>query len=139
MATAGKGWEAAGLKRSGCGLNLGPLAVVGDEMASAGGGDTRSSPGGGVILTLGEETTRLPLRTELLFPPRLQEEALSDLDGMTPVATVGVPKEVPPLMTVVEPGVGGGSPCSSKRMDGVALRLMDRLPKRPPRAAVMGT
>ena len=48
--------------------------------ASPAEGEERSSLGG-VILRLGEETVRLPLRTELLFPPRLQEEAESDLEG----------------------------------------------------------
>jgi hypothetical protein len=103
--------------------------------------------GGGVTLTLGEETTRFPLRTELLFPPRLQDEAVSDLEGtrlVLPLLDAGLPKEVPPLMTVVELGVGGGgeSPFSSKRDEwelGGALRLAVRLPNLPPRAAVMGT
>jgi len=39
------------------------------------------SMGGGVILTIGEVTARLPLKTELLTEPRLQETAVSDLDG----------------------------------------------------------
>ena len=46
----------------------------------AGEGEVRSV-GGGVILTKGDETARLPLRTELL-PLRLQETAESDLEGV---------------------------------------------------------
>jgi len=139
METVGKGWETAALKRRGCGLNLGPDAEIGDTGPPAGGGDTRSV--GGVILTLGEETARLPLRTELLFPPRLQDDAESDLEGAAVawmLLDAGLPKEVPPLMTVVRFGVGGGSDCSSKR-PAWELRLVVRLPNLPPRAAVMGT
>lgn len=71
------------------------------------------SPGGGDERWPSlEAEPRLGVRTELLFPPRLQEEAVSDLEG---VATAGagagmlfgeeLPKEVPPLMIVV-PGFG---------------------------------
>lgn len=93
---------------------------------------------------LGEETARLPLRTELLLPPRLQEETESDLEGATPLEEfklfdIGLPKDVPPLMTVVPLGVGGGFPSSSKRETFELDALTDLLPNRPPRAAVMGT
>ena len=54
-----------------------------------------------------------PLRTELFFPPLLQETAESDLEG--PVGELvlilldkGLPRTVPPLMMVVRLGVGGG-------------------------------
>jgi hypothetical protein len=147
IATVGKDCEAAVLKRRGWGRNLSPLAVMGDDAsATAGGGEVRSSLGGGVTFTLGEDTARLPLSTELLLPPRLQDEAVSDLEGATTAEftlfDIGLPREVPPLMTVVELGVAGGSAYSSKRarleLDAV-LRLAVRLPNRPPRAAVMGT
>lgn len=68
--------------------------------------------GGGVILTLGEETVRFPLKTELLFPPRLQEDTASDLEGaeLEVILLEAVfPRDVPPLITVVELGVAGGS------------------------------
>jgi hypothetical protein len=87
---------------------LGAEAVVGEAMLRRGWERRWSSMGGGVILTLGEETARLAPKTELLFPPRLQEEAASDLEGTMP--TLPVPSEVPPLMTVVMPGVWGISP-----------------------------
>jgi len=70
IATVGKGCDTRGLKRRGWGLNLGPLADKAGEARESsvpGGGETRSSVGGGVTLTLGEETARFPLRTELLF------------------------------------------------------------------------
>jgi hypothetical protein len=123
------------------------LAVVGVVIVADdfGGGDTRSA-GGGVILTLGEVKERFP-KTELpLLPPRRQDEAVSDLDGVLAVMLfeAGLPREVPPLMTVVEPGVGGrgASPSSGANLDiviGAALRLELRLPNLPPRAAVIGT
>jgi len=59
-------------------------------------------------LTLGERL--LPLRTELLFPPRRQVEAESDLEGVPFALTLleaGLPRDVPPLITVVVCGVGG--------------------------------
>jgi hypothetical protein len=88
----------AGLKRRGCGLNLIPRWLFGD-VSTAGGGDERC-PG------LEAETDRLGVRTELLFPPRLQEEAASDFEGVATVALwtlfgEELPKEVPPLITVV--------------------------------------
>ena len=51
-------------------------------------GGERRSPGGGVILTLGEalEAARRPLSTELVFP-RLQEIAASDLEGVFSLET----------------------------------------------------
>lgn len=122
-ATVGKGCDTAALKRSGCGLNFGAVVEIGDEVAVSG-GETRSSDGGGVILTLGDDTVRLPLRTELFLPPRLHEEAESDFEG-----GVLEPSEVPPLMTVVPPGVRGIS---------MGERLVVRVPNLPPSAAVMG-
>jgi hypothetical protein len=93
------------LNRSGTGRDL----VV--KLVATGVGVT-PSPGGGVILTLGEVTARLlPLSTELLLPPRLQETADSDLlaTGVVPLVLalpmlleVGLPRDVPPLITVVE-------------------------------------
>lgn len=118
---------------------MGPL--IGEPSPAE--GKERSSEGG-VILRLGEETVRLPLRTELLFPPRLQEDAESDLEGAAAALVwtlleAGFPKDVPPLMTVVEPGVGGGSLWSSNRVRLGLEALAVRLPNLPPRAAVMGT
>lgn len=144
MVTAGSGCEAAPLKRKGMGRIL-------PAMFNAGGGETRCcSFGGGVILTLGEDTVRLfPLSTELLFPPRLHEVAESDLEGkmltlLLMLLEAGLPREVPPLMTVVEPGVGGGGESSYSSgeyldMVPVAFKLVVRLPNLPPSAAVIGT
>jgi len=104
IATTGIGCEAATLKLSGWGRAL--------PVLKPGGGVTRSE-GGGVIFTVGEvgrATVRLPLRTELLFPPLRQETAESDLDGeellfallvLLPLVGNGLPSGVPPLMTVV--------------------------------------
>jgi hypothetical protein len=104
MATVGIGWEAATLKLRGRGRAL--------PVLEPGGGDTRSG-GGGVILTVGElgvVTARLPLRTELLFPPLRHDTAESDLEGVElllvlllplPLDDIGLPSAVPPLMTVV--------------------------------------
>ena len=75
MATVGKEWETAELKRSGCGLDLSTPGGQKDERWS-------SSLGGGVTLSLGEDTIRLAPRTELLFPLRLQEDAESDFEGV---------------------------------------------------------
>ena len=78
IATVGKGWDTMELKRSGCGRDFNPLLLPKGEK-----GETwSSSAGGGVTLRLGEETARLAPRTELLFPPRLQEETASDLEGV---------------------------------------------------------
>lgn len=102
-----------------------------DEISIAGGGDERCPS-----LEAGL-TTRLGERTELLFPPRLQEEAASDFEGVTTAATLfaeALPKEVPPLITVVEGfGVVGCSMWTEE------LRLVDRAPNLPPIAAVIGT
>lgn len=78
-ATVGKDCETTVLKCKGWGRNLGaPIADAGDM----GGGEILRLSEGGVTLTEGEVTTRfIPLSTELLFPPRLQEEAESDLEG----------------------------------------------------------
>lgn len=78
IVTVGNGWETAGLKRRGCGLNLTPSWVFGD-VSTAGGGDERCP-------RLEAETARLGVRTELLFPPRLQEDAASDFEGVATVA-----------------------------------------------------
>lgn len=103
--TAGRGWETAELKRKGCGRNL-ALALI------PRGGETRSVSGAGVILTMGDDATRFPAKTELLAPPRLQDETESDLEIGWVLLEVGLPREVPPLMTVVELGVGGGAAAS---------------------------
>ena len=77
------------------------------------GGGEEASEGGGVIFTLGRFA---PLRTDLLFPPRLQDTAASDLEAPTvgeplllwpllplllKLPTMGVPRDVPPEITVV--------------------------------------
>ncbi len=139
MVTAGNGCDTAGLKRRGWGRALGAAT------ASPGGGEIRS-PGGGVTLTLGEVTARLALRTELFLSARLQDVAESDLDG-TPVEftlfEAGLPKEVPPLMTVVELGVGGIDTLSLSSLlyldIGTVGTLGARLPNLPPNAAVIGS
>lgn len=105
IATAGIGWDATTLNRRGCGRAL-PTGVG----EPTGGGETRLSTGGGVTFTLGD--LLMPLRTELLFPPRRQVEAESDLEGVPLGLTLrlleaGLPRDVPPLITVVEWGVGG--------------------------------
>jgi hypothetical protein len=137
--TAGMCWAAAGLNRRGCGRNL---PGIGTDCCS----------GGGVTLTMGEDTVRLfPRRTELLFPPRLQELTESDLEGKVPVPLLVIlleprpPSEVPPLMIVVEWGVGGREELSLSSDDGkfckgpVAFKLTVRLPNLPPSAAVIGS
>lgn len=67
--------------------------------------------GGGVVM-------EVALKTELFFPPLLQETAESDLEG--PVGELvlilldwGLPSTVPPLMTVVRLGVEGGGVLNS--------------------------
>lgn len=85
------------------------------------GGEAGCSPGGGVTLTLGDTVVlvlmaRLPLNTELFLSARLHEEAESDLEVTEVWDTLleaRFPKDVPPLMTVVDPGVGGTSLLSS--------------------------
>jgi hypothetical protein len=100
------------LNRRGWGRDL---VVPADEgMADSEG----PSPGGGVILTEGggvvkEAALFGPLNTELLFPPLLQEMAESDLEGLVEELVFmlldrGLPSTVPPLITVVRLGVGGG-------------------------------
>ena len=73
IATMGTLDEATEVKLSGRGRSL---------LAGTRGGERRS-PGGGVILTLGDavEAVRRPLRTEWVVFPRLQEVAASDLEG----------------------------------------------------------
>lgn len=98
-----------------------------------------------MILTVGEPmvAARLPLRTELLFPPLLQDTAESDLEGVPLLAALALmvaealPSEVPPLMTVVKPGVGGGV-CSLPYPLAPDIDI-ERLPNLPPSAAVIGT
>ena len=80
-----------------------------------------------------------PLNTELFFPPLLQETAESDLEGPLeePVFMLldkGLPRTVPPLMTVVRLGVDGGVG-SSWTSSSWALRL----PNLPLSAAVIGS
>lgn len=53
------------------------------------------------------------LKTELFLPPLLQEMAESDLEGPAEelvfmLLDKGLPRTVPPLITVVRFGVGGG-------------------------------
>ena len=81
MVTCGKSCDTAELKRSGCGRDLTPLRETGELPPKKGEGCS-SSAGGGVTLRLGEDTARLAPRTELLFPPRLQEDAESDFEGV---------------------------------------------------------
>jgi hypothetical protein len=138
IATAGMGWAATAVNRKGCGRDL--PAGVGE---ATGGGEMRSV-GGGVTLTLGERL--LPLRTELLFPPRRQVEAESDLDALALVLTlleVRLPSDVPPLITVVALwGVAGrdaSSYSSAPNRMGLPDILLGLLPNLPPRAAVIGT
>jgi hypothetical protein len=82
MATVGKGCDTEELKRSGCGRDLSPLRETGELPTIREGEGCSSSVDGGVTLRLGEDTTRLALRTEVLFPPRLQEDAESDFEGV---------------------------------------------------------
>lgn len=120
------------------------VAVLGVLTAADERGGEILSEGGGVILTLGEVKERFPLSTELLLPPRLQEETESDFEGVVLLKLIlleaGLPSEVPPLMTVVEFGVNGGA--SSSPSSGENLELgpeTERLPNLPPKAAVMGS
>lgn len=121
------------LKRSGCG-----------RLFATGGCVGRLSSGGGVTLTVGEgiDMARLPLRTELFFPLRLQETAESDLEGAVAdpfvlleviLFDMGLPRTVPPLMTVVRLGVEGGLEYSTTSSSPIF-----RLPNFPLSAAVMG-
>jgi hypothetical protein len=94
----------------------------------------------------------IPLSIELLFPPRLQETAESDLEGVPLLGVVfplllfevTLPSEVPPLITVVELGVDGSindsSGSSTTNLVILAmLALVVRLPNLPPSAADIGT
>jgi hypothetical protein len=62
--------------------------------------------GGGVVM-------EVDLNTELFFSPLLQETTESDLEGLGALVFIlldkGLPSTVPPLMTVVRLGVGGGT------------------------------
>ena len=112
MAITGRGCDTARLKRRGWGRDL---VFPADEGVTDSKGP---SPGGGVILTEGGGVVKEvvlfgPFNTELLFPPLLQETAESDLEGPVgePVFMLldrGLPSTVPPLITVVRLGVGGG-------------------------------
>jgi hypothetical protein len=96
MATAGKGLDAAALKVKGIGRFL--VVDKGDiPRCSAARG------GGGVTVNRGGTTVLLwpPPRAEgVVGAARLQEETVSDLDAGEEGGG-GVPKGVPPLMTVV--------------------------------------
>jgi hypothetical protein len=113
MAITGRGCETATLNRRGWGLVL--VFPEGEGKTDSAG----PSPGGGVILTEGGGVVmEVALKTELFFPPRLQETAESDLEGAVgdPVLMLldrGLPSTVPPLMTVVRPGVEGNGIASS--------------------------
>lgn len=139
IVTAGMCWAAAELNRRGCGRNLPGI-------------EADCCSGGGVTLTMGEDTVRLfPRRTELLFPPRLHELTESDLEGTAPVPLLVIlleprpPSEVPPLITVVDWGVGGREEISLSSNNGkfckgpVAFKLTVLLPNLPPSAAVIGS
>jgi hypothetical protein len=110
-------------------------------MAAEGRGESTAvlfSGGGGVIFTLGElRGEPFSVRPE----PRLQEETESDFEGVVLVKVVwvgaGLPRDVPPLITVVEPELEGG--ISSKPLSGKPLAETERLANLPPIAAVMGT
>lgn len=138
MAITGRGCDTARLNRRGWGRNL--VFPVDEGVTDSEG----PSPGGGVILTEGGDVVKEvvlfdPLSTELFFPPLLQEMAESDLEG--PVEELefmlldkGLPRTVPPLMTVVRLGVGGGVG-RSWASSSWALRL----PNLPLSAAVIGS
>lgn len=100
------------------------------------------SPGGGVTLTEGGTVVmEVVLKTELFFPPLLQETAESDLEGAAEAVVFmlldkGLPRTVPPLITVVRLGVvGGGGMLTSWLSSSCVLRL----PNLPSRAAVIGS
>ena len=108
MAITGRGCETATLNRRGWGRNLTPPE---DEGVTESAGP---SPGGGVILTEGGGVVmEVVLKTELFLPPLLQETAESDFEGageglVFMLLDKGLPRTVPPLMTVVRLGVEGG-------------------------------
>jgi len=135
IAITGSGCETATLNRRGWGRDF----VTGEGVTDS----KEPSPGGGVILTEGGGVVKEvalfgPLNTELLFPPLLQETAESDLEGLEePVFMLldkGLPSTVPPLITVVRLGVGGGM-VSSWPSSSWTLRL----PNLPLSAAVIGS
>lgn len=138
MAMTGSGCDTATLNRRGWGRDL---VLPADEGVTDSEGP---SPGGGVILTEGGGVYEValfgPLNTELFFPPLLQETAESDLEG--PVEGLvfmlldrGLPSTVPPLITVVRLGVGGGMVSSWPSSSSWTFRL----PNLPLRAAVIGS
>lgn len=135
MAITGSGWETATLKRRGWGRGL---IFPQDEGVTDSVGP---SPGGGVILTEGGGVVmEVVLKTELFFPPLLQEMAESDLEGAVEgvvfiLLDKGLPRTVPPLMTVVRLGVGRAWTVNSWLSSSWVLRL----PNLPLRAAVMGS
>ena len=102
IGTAGNGDDTAALKRKGCGRIL----VVGD--ASSLEGELR------LTLVLRGGVVEAPRSTELLEValPLRQETAASDLEGAEALKVVatGVPRDVPPLITVVRLGVAGTEP-----------------------------
>ena len=138
IAITGSGCETATLNRRGWGRDL--VIPAGEGVTDSEG----PSPGGGVILTEGGGVVKEialfgPLNTELLFPPLLQEMAESDLEGVgeEPVFMLldkGLPSTVPPLMTVVRLGVGGGMVSS-----WLSSSWILRLPNLPLSAAVIGS
>lgn len=80
------------------------------------------------------------LKTELFLPPLLQEMAESDLEGVVEgmvfiLLDKGLPRTVPPLITVVRLGVGAGGEETSWLSSSWVLRL----PNLPLRAAVIGS
>jgi hypothetical protein len=109
IAITGRGCDTATLNRRGRGRDL--VYPEGEGVT----GSASPSPGGGVIVTEGGGVVmEVALNTELFFPPLLQETAESDLEGAAgePVFMLldkGLPSTVPPLMTVVRLGVGGGT------------------------------
>ena len=134
IAITGSGCDTATLNRRGWGRDL--VIPIGEGEADSEG----PSPGGGVILTEGGGVVmEVVLNTELFFPPLLQETAESDLEGpgeelVFMLLDRGLPRTVPPLITVVRLGVGGGTgsswPSSSWTL---------RLPNLPLSAAVIGS
>lgn len=89
-------------------------------------------------MTEGGVVMEVVLRTELFFPPLLQETAESDLEGavgelVLMLLDMGLPRTVPPLITVVRLGVEGM--LSSWTSSSWVLRL----PNLPSRAAVIGS
>jgi hypothetical protein len=145
--TVGSGDDTTALKRSGCGR---VLAV----------GDISSMEGEPLLtLVLRGGVAEAERNTELLVValPLRQETAASDLEGagMLKVVAVGVPRDVPPLITVVRLGVGVAGPAveltgtnmpdssswSPKRlvMNELACGFNMREANLPPMAAVIGT